>query len=417
MLYNEPCKAGRLQVDETSVKVVAPFNKLVWSIPRKDVTYIALKKGAMMADLTIYTAYNLFPANFMAKQNAEKFLEFFPNVPVGPELQGGFPLSSQQTGNASQPQPQGQGQPSTDQTGVPQADSLPPTSSASLPSSAQGQTPSPASGQLSPYPQYPQAGQYLPGQPLTYPPGSGMMPPKPPRKKLSRRTWAIIGTIVLIFIIIAAVSNGTKNTNNTTTGGTSTQSALQATTQPTTQPTVAQTPTPTPTKAPTPTPTPSFVTFGDGIYQVGKDIQPGTYRTRTGSPGCYYERLSGFSGSLSDIIANNNTDNPAIVTISATDKGFSSQNCGTWTSDLSQITASKTSFGDGMYIVGTDITPGTYKNTGVTGCYYARLSGFGNTTDDIIANNNTDSQAIVTIVGTDKGFQSNGCGTWTLINS
>jgi hypothetical protein len=421
MLYSEPCKTGHLQVDETSVKVVAPFNTLVWSIPRKDVTYIALKKGVMMADLTIYTAYNRFPANFMAKQKAEKFLEFFPNVPVGPEPQGGFVPPSQQTENASQSQPQGQWHPWTDQTGVSQADSLSPTSSASLPSSDQRQTPSPPSGQLSPYPQYPQAGQYLPGQPPTYPPGPGMMPPMPPRKKLSRRTWAIIGAIVLIFIIIAAVSNGTTSTNTTTTGGTSTQTALQATTRPTTQPTthptVAQTPTPIPTKAPTPTPTPSFITFGDGTYQVGKDIPPGTYRTRTGSPGCYYERLSGFSGSLSDILANNTTDNPAIVTISATDKGFSSQNCGTWTSDLSQITTSKTTFGDGMYIVGTDITPGTYKNTGVAGCYYARLSGFSNTTDDIIANNYTDSQAVVTIADTDKGFQSNGCGTWTLINS
>ncbi len=122
-----------------------------------------------------------------------------------------------------------------------------------------------------------------------------------------------------------------------------------------------------------------------------------------------------FGGTISDIIANNNTDNPAIVTISATDKGFSSQNCGTWTKDLSQITTSKTNFGDGMYIVGTDITPGTYKNTGATGCYYARLSGFSNTTDDIIANNNVDTPTIVTIAASDQGFQSNGCGTWTKI--
>jgi hypothetical protein len=64
---------------------------------------------------------------------------------------------------------------------------------------------------------------------------------------------------------------------------------------------------------------------------VGKDIQPGTYRTRTGSPGCYYARLRGFSGSVDDILANDNTDSPAVVTIKASDKGFESQNCGTWT--------------------------------------------------------------------------------------
>ncbi len=41
-----------------------------------------------------------------------------------------------------------------------------------------------------------------------------------------------------------------------------------------------------------------------------------------------------------------------------------------------------------------------------------RLSGFGNITDDIIANNNVDTATIVTIAASDKGFQSNGCGTW-----
>jgi hypothetical protein len=146
---------------------------------------------------------------------------------------------------------------------------------------------------------------------------------------------------------------------------------------------------------------------------VGKDIQAGTYRTRVGSSACYYQRLSGFGGTIGEIIANNITDAPAIVTIAATDKGFTSQNCGTWTEDMSQITSSNTTFGDGMYMVPTDITPGTYKNTGAQGCYWARLSGFGNTLDDIIANNDTDLPTIVTIAASDKGFQSNGCGTWT----
>lgn len=71
------------------------------------------------------------------------------------------------------------------------------------------------------------------------------------------------------------------------------------------------------------------------------------------------------------------------------------------------------SFGDGTYFVGTDFTPGTYKNTGAQGCYWARLSGFGGTTDEIIANNNVDTVTIVTIAASDKGFQSKGCGTWT----
>ncbi|HVB25786.1 MAG TPA: hypothetical protein VNG51_27865 [Ktedonobacteraceae bacterium] len=414
MLYSETCKTGHLQVDETTVKVMGTFNKLVWSVPRQDVTYIALKKGAMMTDLTIYTAYNHFPANFMAGQKAEKFLAFFPNVPVGPELQGGMQPQGAvqpvpQTTYAPQPLPQGQWQPGQDQMGVSQSAPTPQASSASQPLSEQGQmSPMPSMpGQASQYPQQPLSGQYQSGQPPFYPPGSGMMPSKPPRKKLGRRTWVIVGVVVLIVVIIIAVNSGTKGTGNTTTANTSTQPASQSTVQQTT----ANAPTAVPTKAPTPKPT--FASFGDGTFQVGKDIKPGTYRTRVGSPGCYYEKLSGFGGTVGDIIANNNTDYPAIVTIAPTDKGFDSQGCGTWTEDLSQITTSKTTFSDGIYIIGTDITPGTYKNTGATGCYYARLSGFGGTIDNIIANNNVDTATIVTIAPTDKGFESNGCGTWT----
>jgi hypothetical protein len=66
-----------------------------------------------------------------------------------------------------------------------------------------------------------------------------------------------------------------------------------------------------------------------------------------------------------------------------------------------------------MYIVGTDIQPGTYKSSGQSGCYYARLLGFGGTTSDIIANGLTDASAIVTISAADKGFESTSCGTWT----
>lgn len=82
--------------------------------------------------------------------------------------------------------------------------------------------------------------------------------------------------------------------------------------------------------------------FTDGTYIVGADIQPGTYRTRNGSHNCYYARLSGFGGLSSDIIANDNTDAPAVITIAATDKGFESSHCGIWTKDLSAITPSRT---------------------------------------------------------------------------
>ena len=212
--------------------------------------------------------------------------------------------------------------------------------------------------------------------------------------------------------LVGAVSTFSVGAISTFSGNYHTSTTLDTTqtTQPARQNTQVST---QPSAKPTQKPQPIFANFGDGIFQVGKDIQPGTYRTRVGSSGCYYARLKGFSGTLDDILANNNTDAPAIVTIAKTDKGFESTNCGTWTQDLSQITTSKTSFDDGMYLVGTDIAPGTYKNSGSSSCYYARLSGFTNTIDSIISNNNTDAAAIVTIAASDKGFESTRCGTWT----
>lgn len=155
--------------------------------------------------------------------------------------------------------------------------------------------------------------------------------------------------------------------------------------------------------------------FKDGNHIVGTDIQPGTYRTRNAMSGCYYSRLSGFGGTLDEIISNENTSAPAVVTISATDKGFKSTRCGTWTQDLSAITFDQTIFDDGIFIVGTDIQPGTYKSSGTDRCYYSRLSGFSGTLDHIISNENTNTAAVVTIIPTDKGFKSANCGTWTKV--
>jgi len=172
-------------------------------------------------------------------------------------------------------------------------------------------------------------------------------------------------------------------------------------------------PTDVPTQIPLPTETPDpFPKFTDGMHEVIKDIEPGLYRTRKGSSGCYYARLSGFSGEIDDILANENTDYPAIIEILPSDRGFESSRCGTWTQNISQITNSKIAFSDGTYIVGVDIEPGIYKNLGGTGCYYARLSGFTGEIEDIISNGNTHEQVMIDIAASDKGFQSSRCGTW-----
>lgn len=156
--------------------------------------------------------------------------------------------------------------------------------------------------------------------------------------------------------------------------------------------------------------------FKDGIWIVWKDIQPGTYRTKRKSNSCYYSRVSGFGWTIKEIIANEFTNSPAIVTIDASDKWFISKNCGVWTQDLSKITRNINSFSDGTFIIGTDISSWTYQSSGGNGCYYVRMKNFLGNINSIISNEFTNEPSIVTIDVTDAGFKSNNCGTWKKID-
>ena len=158
--------------------------------------------------------------------------------------------------------------------------------------------------------------------------------------------------------------------------------------------------------------------FGDGTWLVSSNLPAGTYRSATPDQfGCYWERLTGFGGSLPEIIENGFVSYSTVVTIGGSDVGFSSDGCGPWTNNLSPVTPSQTSpIGDGTFIVGVDIASGTWQSTAAPeGCYWERLSGFGGSLDEIISNDfqGTAGPAVVTIGPTDAGFTSDGCGTWT----
>jgi hypothetical protein len=67
---------------------------------------------------------------------------------------------------------------------------------------------------------------------------------------------------------------------------------------------------------------------GEGEYRVGPELPSGRYQASTPAS-CYWARLSGFGGELSDIIANANGQ--GIVDIGPADVGFQTERCGTWT--------------------------------------------------------------------------------------
>jgi len=76
--------------------------------------------------------------------------------------------------------------------------------------------------------------------------------------------------------------------------------------------------------------------FGQGDFRVGYEVAPGTY-TSPGNgglpgPGCYWNRVSGFSHEVSDNLPSDpRLPGTQTVKILTTDFGFTSTNCGTWT--------------------------------------------------------------------------------------
>lgn len=162
-------------------------------------------------------------------------------------------------------------------------------------------------------------------------------------------------------------------------------------------------------------PMPPVTVIGrDGTYRVGSGLKPGLYKATGGGQGCYWERLSGFSGKLSDIKANYFGPARTYVQISAGDLGFYTQGCGAWTTvPATGARASKVT-ADGTYRVGVDILPGTYYTSGRgDSCYWATLNGFGGTLDEITDNYFGSAFTIVEIPASTKGFFVQGCGTLT----
>ncbi len=168
--------------------------------------------------------------------------------------------------------------------------------------------------------------------------------------------------------------------------------------------------------------------IGEGTWEVGTEIEPGTYvTTAAGSgvfDGCYAARLSGFSGEFDDIITNLNIDGGARgrLTIAEGDLGVEFSGDCLWAlADEGNVAAVGAEIGNGIWEVGTEVEPGTYvtqaEGEGILdSCYVARLSGFSAGFEDIIANENVDggAQGRITIEDSDTGVEFSGACVWTL---
>ena len=123
--------------------------------------------------------------------------------------------------------------------------------------------------------------------------------------------------VILALMLMIAIGCGSTSTEN--------PDGTQGESQP-----VAKSPKTATAVPPTAVPPKLASTIDDGTWVVGDDIQVGTYETSNEDGNCYWARLSGYSGSLDDIVANGIPEGRAIVTIMESDKGFKSDGCGTW---------------------------------------------------------------------------------------
>jgi hypothetical protein len=248
-----------------------------------------------------------------------------------------------------------------------------------------------------------------------------------------RQWWWLVAIAALVLVLLVAFCGGdgagTSTTTSTTLAGSTTttpgtsSTSLSATT--TTAPaatTTTNTAVTTTTTAPATTTTASSTTstslpdpvFGAGTHMVGDDVQPGIYETGIiqGPFGCYWERLSGLSGEIDDIIANGNVAGHDVVEIIDGDVAFGTD-CDAWY-DLTQREPLLTAIPEGKWVLGTHVAPGTYEAPGGDNCYWERLSGLSGTPEEVIANDLPQGPAIVEIDPGDVAFNSIQCGEWVL---
>ncbi len=165
-----------------------------------------------------------------------------------------------------------------------------------------------------------------------------------------------------------------------------------------------------------------YETFDEGTWAVNAEIEPGTYVADIpdGST-CFWSRLTAFTGEPNDFVATDVAVEHSVTTVRSYDAGFYSDGCGRWYKtaefpDLETVSPS-TDFPDGVYIVGRDISPGTYLAAGIEGevCFWSRLTGFDGDPFNRMNIYASQGQAIATILPSDAGFRSFGCGNWSVI--
>jgi hypothetical protein len=73
--------------------------------------------------------------------------------------------------------------------------------------------------------------------------------------------------------------------------------------------------------------------------------------------------------------------------------------------------------GDGTFLVGEDVAPGTYRAAAASSgnCYWARLKDLNGNVNSIVANGNTSGPVLLRVAPSDYAIETTGCETFKRI--
>jgi hypothetical protein len=258
-------------------------------------------------------------------------------------------------------------------------------------------------------------GKYYPPQaaPVSGPSGPTVTETheQPPAKKPWYKRWWVIGLLILLAIIVIASLGGGDNTDPASPAAAPAPTAAEAQGEdadPSPEPSQQEPEQTEEAEAP-----PDVVTIpGTGIFEVGTDVQPGIYYGTSDGLG-YWARLKNASGNFNAIIANANPTGQAVVEIKKSDGFFETNGIDEWRPVSELPKDPKPGIpGDGVWIVGVQVQPGTYKGVSEGLGYWARLKDASGEFDAIIANENPEGPSVVEIAPTDAFFETSGVSGW-----
>jgi hypothetical protein len=163
---------------------------------------------------------------------------------------------------------------------------------------------------------------------------------------------------------------------------------------------------------------------GDGLFVVGLDITPGVYRTPGPAAGGRGSFALLKSTSTRDVMEFSSVKGPATITVGRGVKAVQVRGCQRWSrlgDTLDQVIAAASKpdstagiGGDGLFVVGLDITPGVYRTPGPAAGGRGSFALLKSTsTRDVTEFSSVKGPATITVGPGVKAVQVRGCRPWS----